>query len=199
MEKRVTIRKLERGDVEAMAGWGRHRDPLFSHYNFPELSRSERGLWFRMKTAGFKRRCFAVLDEADQVIGYLSMKNISHFKRRSELGIVLDPGRIGQGYGPAALKAFLKLYFESMKMEKLVLKVARFNDRAFKAYQRCGFEIERELVEAFEEQDIDEAVVRRVMEEIPHIFLKGRQIQCRYLLMSITREQWFSPSEGKSC
>lgn len=199
MEKHITVRRLNREDVEVMASWGKHSDLLFQHYNFPELTLSERGVWYRMKSSGKKRRCFAVLDEDNRVAGYLSMKRIKVFRKTSELGIVLDPDRVGQGYGTLALKAFLKMYFEEFRMNKLFLQVALFNERAIRAYRKSGFVVEKEMVLAFEEQEIDRDLLREAMMNDHQLFIENNRIYCRYYLMSIDKEAWFSPQQDANC
>jgi RimJ/RimL family protein N-acetyltransferase len=195
LKKHVTIKELERDDVESMAGWGTHDDPLFLHYNFPKISHGERGLWYHMKTSGIRKKCFAAINQENDVIGYISMKRINYFRRISQLGIVLDPARIGQGYGTIALKSFMEMYFGKMKMEKLCLKVAKFNERAFKTYLKSGFIIENEIVEVFEEQEIEEELIREIMKDNPYIFYENGQIFCQYYSMSISKESWFSPQK----
>jgi len=199
VEKHIVIRELKRQDVEAMAMWGLHEDPLFLHYNFPRLSYGERSLWHHMKISGIRKKCFALVNQNGDVIGYISMKRINHFRRISELGIVIDPARIGQGYGSLALKNFLQMYFTEMKMEKLYLKAAKFNERAYKTYLKAGFEVEKEIIEAFEEQEIDEWSIRGIMKENPYVFLDWGQIFCHYYLMAISKETWFSPHKGENC
>ncbi len=197
--KRIVIRELKRQDVEAMTRWGFHYDPLFLHYNFPRLSYGERSLWHHMKTSGIRKKCFAVVSQNEEVIGYISMKRINHFRRTSELGIVLDPAKLGEGYGYLAINSFLEVYFEEMKMEKLYLKAAKFNERAYRTYLKSGFAVEKEVVEVFEEQDIEEWLIREIMKINPYVFYDKGRIFCHYYLMSITKEAWFSPQKGENC
>ena len=195
LKKYVAIKELERADVESMTRWGTHDEPLFLHYNFPKLSHRERSLWHYVKTSGIRKKCFAVINQENDVIGYISMKRINYFRRISELGIVLDPARIGEGYGTIALKSFMEMYFGKMKMEKLNLKVAKFNERAFRSYLKSGFIIEKETVELFEEQEIEEELIREIMKENPYVFYEDGQIFCQYYSMSIDKESWFSPQK----
>jgi len=199
VEKQVFIRELKRQDVEAMTSWGFHDDPLFLHYNFPRLSYGERSLWHYTKTSGIRKKCFALVNQKEDVVGYISMKQINYFRRTSELGIVLDPARLGEGYGSLALKVFLEMYFEKMKMDKLYLKAAKFNERAYKTYLKAGFAVEKEIVEAFEEQEIEEWRIREIMKKNPYVFFEKGRILCRYYYMSISKESWFSPQKGGNC
>ncbi|PLX33437.1 MAG: hypothetical protein C0604_03545 [Clostridiales bacterium] len=199
VEKHVAIRELKRQDVEAMARWGFHDDPLFLHYNFPRLTYGERSLWHYMKTSGLRKKCFAIAAQNEEVIGYISMKKINLIRRTSELGIVLDPAKLGEGYGSLALSGFLEMYFVKMKMEKLYLKAAKFNERAYRTYLKAGFVVEKEIVEAFEEQEIEEWRIREIMKKNPHVFLAKGRIFCSYYYMSISKETWFSPQKSEKC
>jgi len=199
LEKYVVIKELSREDVEFMTNWGSHSNPLFLHYNFPKLSYRERNIWHHLKTSGIRKKCFAAINQNNDVIGYISMKRIDFFRRTSELGIVLDPAIVGEGYGPIALRSFLELYFGKLRMDKLNLKVAKFNLRALKAYKKTGFSIEGEIVEAFEEQEIEEALIKEISKENPYIFYSNGKIFCHYYIMTINRKSWFSPQKQQIC
>ncbi len=138
--KDTKIRKLTREDVDYMMHWDEHEDPLFLEYNFPIMTREECDFWYKIKTKGLKK-CYAVENNDDKLIGYISLRNINIFFKQAELGIVFNPSYIDKGYGTDALDTFLKYYFEKMKHKKIYLKVAAFNKRAYTCYIKCGFKV----------------------------------------------------------
>ncbi len=56
------------------------------------------------------------------------------------LGVSFRPGRLNQGLGTDALRAFLGHYFRDMRLSALFLDVAAFNRRAQRVYEKCGFQ-----------------------------------------------------------
>ena len=188
--ERVLVRELIREDVDRMQNWAEHEDPLFFYYNFPKMNVEERHQWYQMKVRWFTRKSYAIENESKKVIGYLSIRNIKWLRREGELGIVLDPGHINQGYGSDALWAFLSYYFGSLKMLVLRLRTAKFNKRAIGCYKRCGFRILKKTQEEFEDQH-SEIFYNPSYSHIAKLFTikKGRKM-AEYLHMAITKQEY---------
>lgn len=189
--EKTYIKKLKREHVDLMQCWGKHRDPLFHCYNFPHMSNNQKDYWYRNKRLWFSRKCFVVFNNFNQLVGYISLRNIRIFKKTSELGIVFDPNNIGKGYGTDGLKAFLKYYFEVLKMEALYLKVSVFNKRAQRCYKKAGFRLFDIVTEEFEDQSLP------IFQDncfIPyrHFFkLEDEKLKCQFIDMVITREMYY--------
>ncbi len=149
---KVRIRELMREDVNKMQNWGKHEDPLFLNYNFPKLTTTQADEWYQIKTLKLRKKCFAIENKDEIMVGYISIRDIKWFKRESELGIVLDPNHINKGYGTEAIHLFLQYYFEKLKMAAIKLRTAKYNKRAFKCYLNCGFNLVKESIDEFEDQ-----------------------------------------------
>lgn len=197
MGNKTKIRKLKREDVDKMVLWGKHQDPIFLHYNFPRFSKQERDLWFRIKARDFRRRCFAIEDMENNIIGYIALRDIKFFKRESEMGIVFDPNKLNQGYGTDALSNFLDLYFNKYKMKKLKLKVAKFNKRAFRCYEKCGFEILEEVYDEFEEQNIGIMTMKDIVKSNKEFDMNSGKLMTKYYYMDITKEKYIFHKENE--
>lgn len=141
---RIKIRPLRHEDVYEMQNWGKHDDPLFKDYNFPELNDEEILQWYNYRTSNKNAKCFSVFDEGDRMIGYISIRDIRKLMKTARLGIVFNPIILNNGYGSEAILTLLDYYFNVMKMKILYLDVAKFNKRAIRCYEKCGFEIIRE-------------------------------------------------------
>ncbi len=188
--ERTLIRKLERRDIDKMINWGKHKDPKFLHYNFPYLTEEERDIWYKFKTKKINKKCFAVDDMNGDLIGYISLRDIKFFKRESELGIVFDPNILGKGYGTDALTAFLDLYFNQLKMKTMILRVAKFNERAIRCYEKCGFKITDEYISEFEEQCMNTKTKNNIVEKSRHFTIESGILKTVYLAMKITKEEY---------
>lgn len=189
--EKTYIQKMERGHVDLMQLWGRHKDPLFYCYNVPYMSKREKDYWYKVKTPLFSKKCFAVFNYDRQLVGYISLRNIKFFRKTSELGIVFDPNKLNKGYGSDSLKIFLIYYFEVLKMKALYLKVAVFNERAQRCYKKVGFRPRRIVMDEFEDQSLP---VFRDDYFLPYrdfFRLENKKIKCKYIDMVITRDMFY--------
>ncbi|SCG84475.1 GCN5-related N-acetyltransferase [Proteiniborus sp. DW1] len=184
---RVKVRLLTYEDVLEMRNWGKHDDPLFKDYNFPNFSDDEVRSWFNYRTSRKNTRCFSVLDEEDRMIGYINIRNIKKIMRAARLGIVFNPDVLNRGYGSDALMAVLGYYFDVMKMNTLYLDVAKFNKRAIRCYEKCGFKITREY------QSKHSNLMEQAYDEKSHVWneeyftIKNNIVYCKYYEMKVQK------------
>lgn len=190
---RVFVAELKPEDMPGFLAWGRHEDLRFLHYNFPDIPEDQLADWYRAKRAPLFRWLYAAKDAQGALLGYMTVKSINWFTRRAELGIVFDPARLSQGYGTEAMIAFLRVYFHQRQMRELRLRVAVFNGRALKAYQKVGFEISDTRAEPFEEQGRNFDLMLRHPQDFT---MKGPVLMARFHLMRITRSR-FEALHGK--
>ncbi len=88
----------------------------------------------------------AVETAAGQLLGWVELRDLNWRRRSGELRICLgDPATWGRGYGGAALSGFLELAFGAWRLRSVHLRVAVWNARAIRAYERCGFRREARL------------------------------------------------------
>lgn len=138
-----------------MKNWGFHENPLLDDYNFPKMVDSQIKRWYKYKTSSFFNRYYAILNLDNRLIGYLGIKDIKFIRREATLGIVFDPHYISMGYGTESLTEYLDYYFNEMKMKKMDLEVAEFNQRALKLYEKVGFKTIEYYLDEFQNQKLD--------------------------------------------
>jgi diamine N-acetyltransferase len=85
---------------------------------------------------------FAVVDEADEYLGTISLKHISYSNDKAEYAIVMRKKAHGTGAAVNATKELLKYAFETLNLHKVYLSVIEENIRAQKMYEKCGFKYE---------------------------------------------------------
>lgn len=153
--KRVRIRRLKVEDVFEMKRWGKHNNPLFQDYNFPDLNDDEVREWFKIKTTQRNNVCFSVTNEGNVIIGYINVKEIKRFRRNAKLGIVFDPNYVDKGYGTESILLLLKYFFNDMNMKCMYLDVAKHNKRAIRCYEKCGFKTVNEYKDKLYDQNIN--------------------------------------------
>ena len=136
----VAVRPMCRADVDALAAWGRHSDPLFFQYNVPVLTSGDADeLWTELNRDPARRRPFVGL-EGERVVASLIVRHTAPRAGEGELGIILDPACIGRGLGRRILDAFVAV-LAAEGFRRLHLEVAGYNGRALAAYRAAGFAV----------------------------------------------------------
>ena len=179
------FRKLRRQDTYEFKRWGKHEDPRFFQYNFPYTRKEEFDAWYFTKQRLIVRKVYGLFID-DYPIGFITLKHINWFKKTAELGVAIDPNRVGQGYGTELIKQYLDYVFEHYPIDTMRLKVAHFNHRAQKSYEKVGFQKVKEVVEPFEEQSFKEIVKEKYPDQFDMI---GGELYTTFYVMEIRKNQ----------
>jgi RimJ/RimL family protein N-acetyltransferase len=134
----VAVRPMQRGDVDAFAGWGRSTDPLDAPYELPPLDRAAAdSLWRFLSTRPAERRPYAGLVDG-RFAAHLLVRP-SPDAAAADLGITLDPALRGRGFGTRIVRALAEELRAHAGVRRLTLDVAAYNVRAQRAYRAAGF------------------------------------------------------------
>ncbi|MFW9799537.1 MAG: GNAT family N-acetyltransferase [Candidatus Thorarchaeota archaeon] len=141
----VCLRALEPPDL----------DIILKHWNTWELrrtigvpipsSRSSKKEWFdwASKTDPWKDGflTLAIVNKAnDEFLGVARFEDISCPHRRAELGVsIYDPAYRSKGYGTDAARVMLWMGFHILGLRSIYLDTFADNERAVRAYEKCGF------------------------------------------------------------
>lgn len=143
--ERCVCRNLLRKDIDTRCSWVPYDSPLIGFYNLGPKNPIERDRLFE-KWKSMKRRWYSFdLKQDREFLGILSLREISRFTRSSRLGIVLNPLYTNKGFGTEIMQAFIDYYFLEIGFKKMLLDVARFNKRAIRCYEKCGFRTKGEF------------------------------------------------------
>gem|GEM_PF-1540924 len=74
-------------------------------------------------------------------VGEIAFRNLRRGTGQAELGIELFPAYRGHGYGPEAILLLLDELFGSYGLSRVYLRVRHDNERARRAYEKCGFKV----------------------------------------------------------
>jgi RimJ/RimL family protein N-acetyltransferase len=187
---RVTIRPMERTDVDAMAQWRPSVDPLYQPYDFPQRSQAEHRRWFEWRSNDPARRLYTIEDEEHRIVGSLTLRGIEG-RSSARLGITLGADFVSHGYGTEALRLFLDYYFETMGFRRMVLDVAATNLRAVRSYRTLGFQ-----QVGHHYRPADHASYRIILHNPQYRHLhayfrrQGPVVQVMFYDMVLTREEW---------
>ena len=82
---------------------------------------------------------WAVVDDNDDYLGTISLKNIDRVTNDSEYAISLSSDSYGKGIATMATNKLLAYAFESIGVQKIYLNVLADNERAIRFYEKIGF------------------------------------------------------------
>ena len=81
-----------------------------------------------------------VKQENDELIGNIGLTKIDYKCGTAELGIFIgEEDNLSKGYGSEAIKLLIEFSFKELRLHNIMLTVYDMNERAIKAYTKCGF------------------------------------------------------------
>ena len=150
--RHLRLRALREDDVPLLFRW--YSDPDVRHWSYftedpPGLAtleaHRERFEMIRGDPAQLLW-CIEMLDGTP--IGDLALQEIQPLQKRADLAISIgEKSHWGRGYGPEAIRLALGFAFGALDFRRVTLLVDSDNERAIRAYEKCGFECEGVLRE----------------------------------------------------
>lgn len=133
------MRRLEDKDAPFMLEW-MHDDTVNCNFRYPfsEMTLDKAEAFIR-ESFNEKNQHFAIVDDNDEYLGTISLKNISLQDSNAEYAIVTRKKAQGTGAAMQATQELIQYAFEELKLHKLYLNVLEENGRARKFYEKCGF------------------------------------------------------------
>ena len=193
--QRITIRTMKAEDLDAMIQWRPFADPLYRPFDFPRQSRPDHLRWFDWRRRDPSRRLYTIVNEDNQVIGSLTLREIVG-RRSARLGITIGADFVSHGYGTEAMRIFLDHYFGEMSFAMMVLDVAATNLRAVRAYRSIGF---REIGSHYRLASHSSYQILQTETRYRHLrqFFQSTAGITKVLFydMSLTREEWWAISQ----
>lgn len=141
------IRKLEKKDAEYMLEW-MHDKNINSNFRFDFSKMTLKDVYhFIDNSFDENNQHFAIVNEKDEYMGTISLKNINKVDNNAEYAIVSRSNAHGTGITFKATKEILKYAFEELGLHKVYLNVLEENIRANKFYEKCGFHFEGKAID----------------------------------------------------
>lgn len=104
--------------------------------DFRALSREDAEAWVR----GLQGHPCAWVIEAKDLIGEIRLDRLDTAMGRATLAVgIVDRAALGRGYGPEAIDLVLQYAFGALGLRHVGLRVLAYNERAIRAYRKCGF------------------------------------------------------------
>ncbi len=86
---------------------------------------------------------FSIFEKASgSFIGHITLYGGVLPHRSSSMAMIIGPSWVGQGLGTRAVKLMTSYGFRELGLHRISLRVASFNPRAQRAYEKAGFSVE---------------------------------------------------------
>lgn len=145
----MQLRALNKKDAEGMLEWMKNPQVCrFFRFN-PEDVSIESVLRF-IDDADTQLKCktsinMAIVNDADEYLGTISLKNIDYCALNAEYAISLRVKAQGKGIASWATRRMLSIAFEELMLKKVYLNVLSDNENAIHCYEKIGFVCEGEF------------------------------------------------------
>lgn len=145
----MLLRQLKEKDAEGMLEW-MHDPEIQKNFRFETDNRKLKDVIDFIQKAEIrpingKSIHYAIVDEQDEYLGTISLKNIDLESRNAEYAISLRKKAQGKGIASRATKEILNLAFNCFHLERVYLNVLSGNEKAIRLYEKCGFVYEGEF------------------------------------------------------
>jgi len=136
----MVLRKLEMRDAEYMLEW-MHDENVNSYLekDFSQMKLEDCHQFIKDSFSDKLNKHYAIVDEADEYLGTISLKNIDMENKRAEYAISCRSKAMGRGFAREATEQLCDIARNSHGLTLLFLNVYDYNVRAQKMYEKTGF------------------------------------------------------------
>jgi RimJ/RimL family protein N-acetyltransferase len=141
----VVLRRHEPGNLPAFRRWyGDAEVARLARYHDGPMRLDEIDRFFQTRALGRESLAMAIhVRGTDRLIGSCAFSQLDGENGSALYHITIgEADAWGHGYGTEATRLMLDHAFGTLSLHRIGLFVFEFNERAIRAYQRCGFVIE---------------------------------------------------------
>lgn len=141
----ITLRPLARSDLEQIFRW--HNSPqlyetLLGTYRQVTIDDVANWLETRLQQTETESNWAICLRATGEHLGNFYLRDVDRLTGRCELHLFLgDAASRGKGHGTAAVREGIRIAFEQLGLNQIVLRVLASNAPAIRVYEKCGFRI----------------------------------------------------------
>lgn len=137
----IAIRQLEESDIELLRAWRNNPDNSKYLRNIPYITEEMQKKWYKNYLKNNDEIAFAIVESQfiHGVVGSVSLYNFCG--KRAEFGKILigNEKAHGKKIGYTATLAVLKIAFEELELDEVVLECNNNNFPAIRVYEQAGF------------------------------------------------------------
>lgn len=138
----MMLRELKQKDAEYMLEW-MHDENVYAYlgkdFSSMTIENCRSFIKESVENPGNGRN-YAIVDEEDEYMGTISLKNIEWDEKRAEYAISCRTKAMGKGFAKAATEELFKIAAQDLGLTLIYLYVRETNVRARKLYRKTGFE-----------------------------------------------------------
>jgi RimJ/RimL family protein N-acetyltransferase len=143
--QRVVLRRHVPENVAAFQRW--YADPevaRLARYQDAPMRSDEIDRFFQLRALGHESLTMAIHErDGDRLIGSCAFSQVDGENGSAMFHITIgEKDAWGRGYGTEATQLMLDHAFGTLGLHRIALTVFEFNERAIRAYRRCGFLVE---------------------------------------------------------
>ena len=142
----MKLRNLLNKDVDNILEWMKDED-IVQFFRFETSEINENVVLNFISEAHSNKNSyhFAIVNEYDEYMGTVSLKNIDNYHKNAEYSISLRKKAMGKGYSYFAGNEMLKFAFEKLNLERVYLNVLSKNIKSIIYCEKLGFKYEGEF------------------------------------------------------
>ena len=147
----VALRRPVSADLPAVVRW--YRDPeiaRLTRYQTRQMSQPEIERFFQVRMLAPDALAYSIVElPRNRLIGFTTFSALDGDNGSVMFHITIgEKDAWGHGYGTEATALMVDHAFRNLGLHRVALSVFEFNERAIRAYRRCGFVIEGRAREA---------------------------------------------------
>jgi RimJ/RimL family protein N-acetyltransferase len=136
----ITLRRLERGDLEHIRRWLDDPELRTLIGATAPMSEGEAEKWFEHVDSDPSRIWYAIVTDDDTVVGEAGLLRLVPEWRTTDMTIIVgEPSQRGKGYGSETGRLLLDFAFNYLGLHRVAIGVVGFNERALSFWKRLGF------------------------------------------------------------
>lgn len=135
----MELRELKLKDAKYMLEWMRDTELVeYMGTNFADKTLEDCEHFIESNQDNQSNMHWAIVDEKDEYMGTVSLKNIE--KTKAEFAIAIRRCAMGKGYSKYAMEECIKYAFQHMGLKKVYWYVSPANERAIRFYEKNGYQ-----------------------------------------------------------
>ncbi len=136
MTEKVSLRRAEPADAEAVWRWRNEPDARAASRHAEPIPLDEHDRWFERRLGDPNTIFLIVGDKAGNDVGYVRFDLEA---RRAEISIALEPAARGKGLGVAAIRSASHSLLSEGRASTIQARIKTDNEASVRAFRRAGY------------------------------------------------------------
>lgn len=136
----MKIRRLKNTDAQYMLEWMHDKNVTQYLSKSFAIKKIDDCIAFIDNSNTDKEMHLAIVNDNDEYMGTVSLKNINKVEKYAEFAITVRSCAMGKGYSLFGMNEILNIAFEQLQLKYIVWCVKNDNIRAVRFYEKNGFQ-----------------------------------------------------------